>query len=160
MRLSDGCKNGNKNEYRGMRCTDRTGSCHEGNQRSKEKRTSDATRQGSNESDNHQPNTNWARGHLSGIPLLVPHCSGTGGRRDVAQRLRGVHSRGSGLEKHGGVWSTPLVEQVELVTIGGVSEHSILPEKLGHVVVLDEVGDRLAGILDLLITVTKGSECD
>jgi len=71
-----------------------------------------------------------------------------------------VHDRVRGPEEHGRIWRTPLVEQVELVTIGRVLEHSILPVFLGQVVVLDEVGDRLASVLDLLVPVAKGGECD
>ena len=49
---------------------------------------------------------------------------------------------------------------MELVTISGVLEYLILLVKLGLVVVLDEVCDRLARVLDLLVPVAKGTECD
>jgi hypothetical protein len=49
---------------------------------------------------------------------------------------------------------------MELVTVGWISEHSILPEFLSRVIVLDEVGDRLARVLNLLKPIAKGSECD
>jgi len=71
-----------------------------------------------------------------------------------------MHIRSCGPGEHGGIWGTPLVEQMELDTVGWILEHPILPEFLSHVVVLDEVGDRLASVLDLLIPVAKGSECD
>jgi len=71
-----------------------------------------------------------------------------------------VHNRARGPKEHGRIWCTPLVEKMEFVTVGGILEHSILPIFLGHVVVLDEVGDRLASVLDLLVPVAKGSERD
>jgi len=71
-----------------------------------------------------------------------------------------VHNRGRGPKEHGRIWRAPLVEQMELVTIGGILEHSVLPVFLSHVVVLDEVGDRLASVLDLLVPIAKGSERD
>lgn len=71
-----------------------------------------------------------------------------------------MHNRVSGPEEHGRIWSAPLVEQVEFVAVGGILEHSVLPVYLGDVVVLDEVGDRLASVLDLLVPVAKGSESD
>ena len=49
---------------------------------------------------------------------------------------------------------------MELVTVDRVLEHSILPVFLCQVVVLDEVGDRLAGVLNLLVPVAKRSECN
>lgn len=49
---------------------------------------------------------------------------------------------------------------MELVTVDGILEHSIFPVELSHVVVLNEIGDRLASVLDLLVSVPKGSECD
>jgi len=53
MRLSNGCKESNKSEYRGMRRINTAEQCHEENECSEEKRTSDATRQGNDESNNH-----------------------------------------------------------------------------------------------------------
>jgi len=49
---------------------------------------------------------------------------------------------------------------MEFVTVGGILENLILLVELGLVVVLDEVGDRLADVLDLLVAVAKGSERD
>ena len=71
-----------------------------------------------------------------------------------------MHNRARGPEEHGRIWRTPLVEQVEFVTVGGILEHSILPIFLSHVVVLNEVGDRLASVLDLLVPIAEGSERD
>jgi len=70
------------------------------------------------------------------------------------------HSRIRVPEEHGGIWGTSLVEQMELETVGWVLEYPILPELLGHVVVLDEVSGRLARVLDLLIPVAKGCDYD
>lgn len=91
---------------------------------------------------------------------MVLHGGGTDGKRDIAEQPRGVHNRGLGPVEHGRKWGTPRVEQVKLVTVGGILEHSILLVKLSHVVVLDEVGDRLASVLNLLIPVAEGSERD
>jgi len=71
-----------------------------------------------------------------------------------------VHNRIRGPVKHGRIWSTPRIEQMEFVTVERILEHSIFLVELSHVVVLDEVGNRLAGVLDLLVSVSKGSECD
>jgi len=71
-----------------------------------------------------------------------------------------MHNRICGPVEHGRIWSTPLVEQMELVTVGGILEYSVLLVFLSYVVVLDEVGDRLARILDLLVPIAKRSECD
>jgi len=49
---------------------------------------------------------------------------------------------------------------MEFVTVGRILEHSILPVFLSQVVVLDEVGDRLARVLDLLVPVAEGKECE
>jgi len=49
---------------------------------------------------------------------------------------------------------------MELVAVGRILENSILPVVLSYVVVLDEVGDRLASVLYLLVPVAKGSERD
>jgi len=71
-----------------------------------------------------------------------------------------VHNRTRGPKEHGRIWRTPLVEKMEFVTVGGILEHSILPVFLSQVVVLDEVGDCFASVLDLLVPVAKGSERD
>jgi len=71
-----------------------------------------------------------------------------------------MHNRCRRLEEHGRVWSTPRVEQMQFVTVVGILEYPILLVVLGHVVILDEVGDRFARVLDLLIPVAKGGECD
>ena len=49
---------------------------------------------------------------------------------------------------------------MEFGTIDGILENLILLVELSLVVVLDEVGDRLADVLDLLVAVAKGSERD
>ena len=49
---------------------------------------------------------------------------------------------------------------MELVTVYGILENLIHLIELSNVVVLDEVGDRLANVLDLLVPVAKRSECD
>ena len=143
-----------------MRCINSTEQYHTENESSEEKRTSDTARQGSDESNNDQPGANWTRGRLSGIPLLVLHGSGTRGNGDVTQRVRGPHSRSRGFVEHGSVWGTSRVEQMEFVTVCGVLENLVQLVELGLVVVLDEVGDRLANVLDLLVPVTKWSERD
>jgi len=49
---------------------------------------------------------------------------------------------------------------MEFVTVDGILKDLILLVELGLVVVLDEVGDRLANVLNLLVPVAKGSERD
>jgi len=84
--------------------------------------------------------------------------SGANRTRDVAQELRGVHSRVRGLVEHGRIWGTRRVEQMELVTVGWILEYLIHLVELGLVVVLNKVGHRFANVLDLLIPIAKGSE--
>ena len=49
---------------------------------------------------------------------------------------------------------------MEFVTVDGILENLVQLVELGLVVVLNEVGDRLANVLDLLVPVTKWSERD
>lgn len=160
--LSNGCKKSNESGDGGTRRVDTAEQYHKENEGSKEKWTNDATSQGNDESDDYESSVSWTRGHLPGVPLpvLVLHRAGARGNGDVTQRLCGVHNRARGPKEHRRIWRTPLVKQMELVTVDGILEHSILPVFLSQVIVLDEVGDRLASVLDLLVPVAKGSECD
>ena len=49
---------------------------------------------------------------------------------------------------------------MELVTVGWILEYLVHLVELGLVVVLDEVGYRFTNVLDLLIPITKRSECN
>ena len=71
-----------------------------------------------------------------------------------------MHNRTRGPKEHGRVRRTSLVEQMELGTVDRILEHAVLPVFLGQVVILDEVGDRLACVLDLLVPIAKWSERD
>jgi len=62
--------------------------------------------------------------------------------------------------KHRRIRSTRRVVQVQFVTICGILEHLILLVELGLVVVLDEVRNGFANVLNLLIPVTQRSERD